>query len=470
MDRCNYVDPKRARLGILRENGVVSHVIYDNELCIQSDDEKTRLNIENLNKETVDELPIYCIISHGEIITDINVNVVKDKVVDVNGSVAVDKYGNVLMKNTYHINTPKTTFFNLQPSQYVYDTAPIGTSLACSSHLNKYINRIVFNPAVDRPEEIDKPNKFKNILFGRAFQSLSKSITLSTINFDAPMFSPPQYSTINKHLEFYDKKVNSSLRFGVVRLDKPITSEIKQALDSIGKPLTTNTEQEKQSRCLNIGIGNITGNTDIEQRFVQHLYLNKFKCTLQELTTIFGPGIYIMATCSQLELKIKVNRETITYSSYSTTGIKKHSSPYGRNVDVSKALIDKIVYAFNEDLEDIVRNLEYRWIEMVQHNNYNEDASFNNVQNNPGGKYGRIVDMDQEEEEETQTETETETEDEDEEMSGNTGGKKKKKHTTKKRKQTKKNKKHIKQNTKHKKQKTKKHLKRRRQQSRARRS
>jgi hypothetical protein len=495
-DKCDYVDPARAKQGIDRKNNIISHIIYNNASCIQSDSTKTAQNIKNL--ENTSELPIYCVVAHGKIVSDINVTILKEKVVGDDGKFVIKNNGDVLIKDTYHINTPSSTFFNLKSNQYVYDTAPIGTSLACSSHLKRYINSIIIKPKLEKApvdeldadepmakksnideSNIDEPTKFKNTLFSNQFRTLSESISASTVKFDAPLFSPPQFSTINKTLDFYDKEDTSSLRFGVFRLDKPITSAMKQALDSIGKHLTTITPDEKKSRCLNVSVGNLTGNVVAEQNFIDHLHRNNFRCSLKELTEIFGDGIYIMTTCSELELKIKINRETISYSSASNTGIKKRSSPYGRNgIVVSKTIIDNIVYAFNSDLAEIVRELEYRWIEMVQGKNSDVGTKTHKLQINVGeDMYKKIIEipemdnmdldekpqtMEVDEDEETPTEIdedEIRTDvDEDETATQPdedttymdvdvNGGKKNQKHTTKKqrntRKQTKKNKKHI---------------------------
>lgn len=489
-DKCDYVDPVRANQGIDRENNIISHIIYNNASCIQSDSTKTAQNIENL--ENTSELPIYCVVAHGKIVSDINVTILKEKVVGYDGKFVIKSNGDVLIKDTYHINTPSSTFFNLKSNQYVYDTAPIGTSLACSSHLKRYINSIIIKPKPEKePVEdagepmakksnvdesnVDEPTKFKNTLFSNQFRTLSESISASTVKFDAPLFSPPQFSTINKTLDFYDKQDTSSLRFGVFRLDKPLTSVAKQALDSIGTPLTTITPDEKKSRCLNVSVGNLTGNIIAEQNFVDHLQKNKFRCSLKELTEIFGDGIYIMTTCSELELKIKINRETISYSSASNTGIKKRYSPYGRNSVVSKTIIDNLVYAFNSDLAEIVRKLEYRWIEMVQGKNSDVKTKTHHLQINVGDMYEDMIEipematvdeetknMEVDKYEETQPyeEPETETEDETEKMDL-TGGKKKHKPTMKTRKPK----------TKKRKPKTKKRRSnRRRQPSRARRS
>ena len=477
-DKCDYVDPVRANQGIDRENNIISHIIYNNASCIQSDSTKTAQNIENL--ENTSELPIYCVVAHGKIVSDINVTILKEKVVGYDGKFVIKSNGDVLIKDTYHINTPSSTFFNLKSNQYVYDTAPIGTSLACSSHLKRYINSIIIKPKPEKePVEdagepmakksnvdesnvdesnvdesnvdesnVNEPTKFKNTLFSNQFRTLSESISASTVKFDAPLFSPPQFSTINKTLDFYDKQDTSSLRFGVFRLDKPLTSVAKQALDSIGTPLTTITPDEKKSRCLNVSVGNLTGNIIAEQNFVDHLQKNKFRCSLKELTEIFGDGIYIMTTCSELELKIKINRETISYSSASNTGIKKRYSPYGRNSVVSKTIIDNLVYAFNSDLAEIVRKLEYRWIEMVQGKNSDVKTKTHHLQINVGDMYEDMIEIpematvdeetknmavDKYEETQPYEEPETETEDETEKMDL-TGGKKKRKYTTKKQK------------------------------------
>jgi hypothetical protein len=177
------------------------------------------------------------------------------------------------------------------------------------------------------------------------------------------MFSPPLFSTINKTLDFYEDTVRSELRFGVVQLNKPIDEEVYGMLSSVGTVLNTNTDEEKLNRCFNIAIseyGKLTNNPAAESQFVNMLTRQKFRCSLQQLTDTFGPGIYILSTCSPLALSIKgIGMGKIKYSS--EVGIKtalEHND--------HKQMVDKVVYAFNNDLEQIVHNLNYRWLDMVR--------------------------------------------------------------------------------------------------------
>jgi hypothetical protein len=124
-------------------------------------------------------------------------------------------------------------------------------------------------------------------------------------------------------------------------------------------------------------------------------------------------------------------------------------------------LVDKALYAFNTDLQRMVYDLNYRWLEMVQYNPRVElKNTFPSANVTPTKKHGEIADIRgnlelELELEDSGDETDPETE---EELEG--GGKKKRKHTTKKLHRTTKKRKHKKS----------KHLKRRRQQSRVRRS
>ena len=91
---CNYVDPVKIKQGKQYYSDLFSHITYDNSLCIQSDDDKTRINQIELKQP--DSLPIYCIIAHGEINTNIDVSLDKDF--------------------KYHVTTPASTFFSLKLS------------------------------------------------------------------------------------------------------------------------------------------------------------------------------------------------------------------------------------------------------------------------------------------------------------------------------------------------------------------
>ena len=425
--QCNYVEPARAQLGIQYDTDLFSHTIYNNALCIQSDDEKTTTNIADL--QHVAELPIYCVFAHGKIISDVNV--------------AVDDDFN------YHIASPASTFFNLGRNQYLYDTAPLGSLLMCSPHLNEYFGHV-----------IDNPQEFTELLFSTEFKNVSSPIATGNFDLDSPLFSPPQFTTINKTLDFYEDIVKSPLRFGIVQLNKPIDDEVAGILKSIGTQLKTTTPEEKIARCFNTIIsepGKLTNNPYAEQEFVRHLQSREFRCSLEELTSIFGPGIYIMSTCSPLSLTLNIaDIGKIRYSSEVGISSKLKSPSHAQ-------IVEKAVYAFNSDLEAIVYNLNYRWFEMVQNKEAIQlDAKFPHVDVKTGKMYRGVADIREESEQYDNDETGTEPDQEDYQ---NIGGKKK--HTNK-RKQTKKNKNHKKQKTK--KQKTKKHLKRRRQQSRARRS
>jgi hypothetical protein len=183
---------------------------------------------------------------------------------------------------------------------------------------------------------------------------------------DTVLFSPPLFTTINKRLEFYENIVRSPVRFGVVQLNSGIIDEeVREILSTIGRPYETKSDEEKIKRCFNVAIseyGKLTNNPEAEHNFVEMLKSQNFKCSLEQVTSTFGPGVYIMSTCSPLLLKITGTGlgKTIPYSS--EEGIKKPlNNPSQRNI------IDKAVYAFNNDLENIIYHLNYRWMEMVQH-------------------------------------------------------------------------------------------------------
>ncbi len=334
MEQCNYVDPARAEKGIQYDSDLFSHTIYNNSLCIQTDDEKNAINIEDLKH--ANELPIYCVFAHGKIISDVNVSFIDGDDDEI----------------YQHIATPPSTFFNLQRHQYVYDTAPLGSLLMCSPHLNEYFGHV-----------IDNPHEFVEILFSTNFKQVSAPLASGDFDLDSPLFSPPQFSTINKTLDFYENVVKSPLRFGIVQLNKRIDDEVTEILRSIGTPLTTTSDEEKIARCFNTTIsepGKLTNNPEAEVAFVERMHTHNFRCTLEELTATFGPGIYIMSTCSPLSLTLNIEDiGKIRYSSES--GIMSQlKSP------AHSSIVDKAVYAFNSDLEAIVYNLNYRWFEMVQ--------------------------------------------------------------------------------------------------------
>lgn len=421
MEQCNYIDPIRAKLGIQYDDDLFSHTIFDNNLCIQSDDEKTVSNVSDLQHAL--SLPIYYVITHG--LVSANINVKKDH------------------KSTHHIRTQENAFFKLQPMQYVYDMSPIGSLLMCSPSLNDYVKRV-----------IDHNDEFIDVLFSTNFKQVSMPLSSGDIDIDAPLFSPPQFSTINKRLRFYDDKTDSSLRFGIVQLNKEMDDEVLSILSSIGTPLTTVTSDEKQLRCFNLGVsepGKLTNNPDAEISFVNHMKMNNFRCSLEELTSMFGHGIYIMSTCTVLQVNITIdNKITVQYSS--ETGI----SPELQDKSQSK-MVEKALYGFNNDLETIVYNLNYRWNEMVQHKNdvdmANEYPHVNVTTNDKFVKLREPLYYGNEDEISTQIdEDEISTQiDEDEipNMDDVSGGKKKRLSRTKKRRFTKKQPKKTRKTKKH---------------------
>lgn len=427
MEQCNYVDPKQAEIGIQYDEDLFSHTIYNNSLCIQSDDEKNAINVSDLQQ--AQNIPIYCIIAHGVIAS--NITIKKDRL------------------SNHHITTPASTFFQLQRMQYVYDAAPIGSLLMCSPSLNDYVKRV-----------IDFPNEFVDVLFSTNFKQVSIPLSSGDFDVDTPLFSPPLFSTINKRLRFYDDKETSMLRFGIVQLNKEMDDEVLSMLSSIGTPLRTITPEEKQMRCFNLSVsepGKLTNNPEAEIAFVDHMKSNNFRCSLEELTSMFGYGIYIVATCTGFQFNINIdNKRDVKYSS--ETGI----SPELTNQSHLK-MVDKALYGFNSDLEKVVYNLNYRWNEMVQHKKEvelaNEFPQFDVAINERFVKLRDPLNYEDEDEVATQIdEDEVATQiDEDEQpnMDDVSGGKKKRRSATKK-------------NKKHRKQKTKKHVKRRRRQSRAR--
>jgi hypothetical protein len=224
----------------------------------------------------------------------------------------------------------------------------------CSQVLNDYVKHVT-----------TYSTEFVNVLFSTSFKQVSTPLSGGDIDIDAPLFSPPQFSTINKRLRFYNDKETSTLRFGIVQLNKEMDDEVLSILSSIGTPSTTITPEEKQLRCFNLGVsepGKLTNNPDAEIAFVNHMKTNNFRCSLEELTSTFGNGIYIMATCTALQVDINIdNKLSVKYNS-SETGI----SPELKDQSHLK-MVEKALYGFNSDLETIVYNLNYRWNEMVQH-------------------------------------------------------------------------------------------------------
>lgn len=409
MEQCNYVDQIRSKLGIQYDDDLFSHTIFDNHLCIQSDDEKTATNVTDLQHAL--SIPIYYVIAHGVIAT--NIKIKKDK------------------KLNNHITVPESTFFKLQRTQYVYDTAPIGSVLMCTPALNDYVNQV-----------INHPTEFVDALFSTNFKQVSSPVSGEDVDIDAPLFSPPQFSTINKRLRFYDDNVNSSLRFGIIQLNKEMDDEVLSILSSIGTPSTTSTLEEKQLRCFNLIVsepGKLTSNPDAEVAFVNHMKSNNFRCSLEELTSTFGHGIYIMATCTSLQVNINVNNQAIVQYSTETGMTPETIEPSHLK------MVEKALYSFNSDLESVVYNLNYRWNEMVQHKEEVELATeLPHLNVNTNARFSKLREplnysQEDEEVEEDKIEDEAETATQpDEEDYQNIGGKKKKRKHPKK---TRKNKK-----------------------------
>ena len=409
---CNYVDQHIAERGIQYDEDLFSHTIYNNSLCIQTDDEKNSINIADLDYAS--ELPIYCIFAHGNIISDVDVIFDDDM-------------------NT-HIKANPNTFFNLERHQYVYDTSPLGGLLLCSTDLNDYLNRITQNT-----------QEFVKILFSTNYKLISSPVGSKDFDLETPLFSPPLFTTINKSLNFYDDSVSSPLQFGVIQLNEPISYNVSHILESIGKKtITTTTDEEKLARFLNLA-GNLTNNPEAEMAFVQHLMSNRYKCTLAELTSIFGPGIYIMSTCSPLNLSLNVDSiGKIKYSSHKGI-ITKLKNP------AHAEIVEKSAYAFNNDLETIVYNLNNRWFEMVQGRTAaRRVASFPPVHVIPSDHYKSIADIREYAMDTEEDEVKTQP-DEDEYMTGGKRPKNKKKRNQTKRNQTKRHKKRAtkKRSTKH---------------------
>jgi hypothetical protein len=329
MNTCDYVDPR----GIQYDDDLFSHVIYNNSLCVQSDDEKTGVNQHDLGKAS--ELPIYCVFAHGKIISDVHIDVDDDF--------------------AYHVTSSSAAFFNLQQRQYVYDLSPVGSLLKCTNKLNEYTKFV-----------IDNPDGFLQTIFSPNFKLASSPTAESEHELESALFSPPLFTTINKTLDFYEDVERSPLRFGVIQLNKPtMNEEAVRFLSSIGTTLVTRTDEDKMRRCINLAVseyGKLTNNPEAERQFVETLTRQHYRCSLEQVVSTFGPGIYIMSTCSPLLLNITGAGlgQTVPYSS--EEGIKKPlKNPAQREI------IDKAVYAFNNDLERIVYSLNYRWMEMVQH-------------------------------------------------------------------------------------------------------
>ena len=338
MNTCDYVNPR----GIQYDDDLFSHVIYSNSLCIESDDEKTSINQQDL--AFIDQLPIYCVFAHGKIISAAHI--------DVDDNLA------------YHVTSPTTAFFNLQRHQYVYDLSPLGSMLKCTNKLNDY-NKFV----------IENPTGFLQTIFSPNFKMASSPISESDYELESALFSPPLFTTINKTLDFYENVERSPLRFGVIQLNSPtMDDEAFGLLNSIGTTLETKTHDDKMRRCINLAVseyGKLTSKPDAEHQFVEMLKGQDFRCSLEQVVSTFGEGIYIMSTCSPLFLNITGAGlgKTIQYSS--EEGIKTQL-----NNPLHSETIDKAVYAFNNDLERIVYSLNYRWMEMVQ-DQYSQNVDLN---------------------------------------------------------------------------------------------
>uniref|UniRef100_A0A6C0BWH6 Uncharacterized protein n=1 Tax=viral metagenome TaxID=1070528 RepID=A0A6C0BWH6_9ZZZZ len=400
MEQCNYVDPARAEKGIQYDYDMFSHTIYENSLCIQTDDEKTKTNQEELKQSG--SLPIYCIIAHSEINTNINVSM-------------DDKF-------KYHIRTPASTFFRLENQQYAYDISPIGGLMECNNNLKQYMEYIAKNHPT-----------YMKVLFSPNYKECSTPLVSEGFNLDSVLFSPPLYSTINKSLNFMSTRERSTIRFGIVQLNKPMDEEVKNVINSVGKISHATNEEEQKARMFNMSIsqfGKLTNNPEAEKVFVEHLKTNNYNCTLEKLTSIFGKGIYIIATCSPLVLTINVEgKDPVKYNSEMAITSKSKKKP--ANIE----LVDKALYAFNADLQHMVYALNYRWMEMVQYNpSVQLKDTIPSADVKPSKKYFKIA--------ETRKELNLDSGDE-----TDGGVKKKLRHTTKKRKQPTKKRKNSKKRT-----------------------
>lgn len=401
MDKCDYVVPAMAKTGKRYYKDLFSHVIYDNSLCIQSDAEKTTTNREELKQS--DSLPIYCIIAHSEINTTINVSM------DDNFK--------------YHVSTPASTFFRLENQQYAYDISPIGGLMECNDNLKQYMEYIAENHST-----------YMKVLFSPNYTECSTPLVSDGFDLDSVLFSPPLYSTINKSLNFMSTHEWSTIRFGIVQLNKPMDDEVKNVINSVGKISHATNVEEQKARMFNMSIsqlGKLTNNPEAEKVFVEYLKTNNYNCTLEKLTSIFGKGIYIMATCSPLVLTINVKgKEPVKYNSEMAITTKSKKKP------ANLELVDKALYAFNTDLQRMVYNLNYRWMEMVQDNPVIQlKNTLPSANVTPSKKHGEIAGIREELEELELEDSGDETEPE-EEVDG--GGKKKRKRTTKKQKNTRK--------------------------------
>jgi hypothetical protein len=204
------------------------------------------------------------------------------------------------------------------------------------------------------------------VLFSPNYKECSTPLVSEGFNLDSVLFSPPLYSTINKSLNFMSTRERSTIRFGIVQLNKPMDEEVKNVINSVGKISHATNEEEQKARMFNMSIsqfGKLTNNPEAEKVFVEHLKTNNYNCTLEKLTSIFGKGIYIIATCSPLVLTINVEgKDPVKYNSEMAITSKSKKKP--ANIE----LVDKALYAFNADLQHMVYALNYRWMEMVQYN------------------------------------------------------------------------------------------------------
>ena len=358
--RCDYRLKEQTVNGINHfEYGpnLFSHFIVGDQLnigkplCINNDPAKNAKNAETTAKILAKELdlPVYVIVSHG--VFDITVK-------------ADDTVNKKTGKPEKHYYSPENdNMYTLGERQFIIHPAPLGTVMQGSAITVKNTNKIINN--VDN---------FKSLILSDAFR---KSVDIDPrtndtehyehkYKFSSSLFSPPQYSTMNKYYQFEDSERTTTWRFGVIQANKSYEGITHDGvvmpkdywLSMMGSvKYVVNNETAKLNRTLNAAYpGVFVSDVEKERKFVDVLKKNDYEIAESDMLSIFGDGIYVIANCSPILINI--------------TDMKTNKTV--RIVDLKDISGDvaSIIKSVNKDVEVVVHELGYRWQEMVQNNEY----------------------------------------------------------------------------------------------------
>jgi hypothetical protein len=367
---CEYRFEELKRTGENKPDyeNIFSHFIHGSKttapLCINTDVEKNASNIQLSEKlfNNEKELPIYLIIAHG--LFDIDV-------------ITRNKINSAGQSETHYYNDDINTY-RLGPEQFIIHPAPLGTAMDGNqltiSNTFKIFDRfedlkklIMSNSFYTTIKSSPSSYTYRNDTFDRPMKKTSDVTRVAPHKFNASLFSPPLYSTLNKTYYFNDKTDPATWMFGVVQVNKNYDG-MKLDGHEVGKETwmsmlgDINMPNISADRLLNNLYPGVYNNATNDKKFSDYLKAHKYIISEKELLNIYGDGIYIPLSCSPLFVNV-INYET-----------KKRFEMWEIK-DIPQNLLN-VIRAVNHDVNVIVQALNKRWEEMVQ---YNKLTKQNNV-------------------------------------------------------------------------------------------